>query len=147
MHCFGSYVDTESPSKTPSKTLSVTSPQNLSTAVAQRNIAMIKTKFSTVLTTSCTSLLTRKIGVLKVLRFLTIMYSSPDSRDGFDTVITVLESATNLDEIFYILSKYRLWDHINYFLLQSIIEKFADDDIELKSMMKQYQKDLTGQQY
>ena len=142
------YVDTETQSKTPlttpSKPLPVTSPQNVSTAVAQRNIAMIKTKFSALMTTSCRSLQTRKIDVFNVVRFLTIMYSSPDSRDDFDTDITVWESAKNLDEIFYILSKRKLWDHINYFLLQSIIERFADDDIELKSMMKQYQKDLTG---
>ena len=72
------------------------------------------------------------------------MYSSPDSRDGSDTVTTVLESAKSLDEIFYALSKYMVWDYLNYFLLQSFIERFADDDIELKSMMKQYQKDLTG---
>ena len=110
----------------------------------QRNIAMIKTKFSALTTRSCTSLQTRNISVLDVVKFLTIMYSSPDSRDGFDTVFTVLETAKNLDEICCLLSKYRLWDHINYFLLQSIIEKFADDDVELKSMMKQYQKDLTG---
>ena len=72
------------------------------------------------------------------------MYSSPDSKDGSDTVTTVVESAKSLDEIFRALSKHRLWDYLNYHLLQSIIEAFAHDDKELKSMMEQYQKDLTG---
>ena len=72
------------------------------------------------------------------------MYSSPDSRDGGDTVTMVVESARSLDEIFRALSKYRLWDFLNYYLLQSIIEEFASDDDELNGMMKQYQKDLTG---
>ena len=72
------------------------------------------------------------------------MYSSPDTRDGGDTVTMVVESARSLDEIFRALSKYRLWDFLNYYLLQSIIEEFASDDDELNGMMKQYQKDLTG---
>ena len=56
----------------------------------------------------------------------------------------VVESATSLDQIFRALSKYRLWDFLNYYLLQSIIEEFASDDDELNGMIKQYQKDLTG---
>ena len=72
------------------------------------------------------------------------MYSSPNSRDGSDTVTTVLEAAKNLDEIFRALGKYGLWDYINYYLLQSIIEEFAGDDDELNGMMEQYQQDLTG---
>ena len=56
----------------------------------------------------------------------------------------VVESARSLDEIFRALSKHRLWDYLNYHLLQSIIEAFADDDKELNGMMEQYQKDLTG---
>ena len=72
------------------------------------------------------------------------MYSSPNSRDGSDTVTTVLEAAKSLDEIFRALGKYGLWDYINYYLLQSIIEEFAGDDDELNGMMEQYQQDLTG---
>ena len=72
------------------------------------------------------------------------MYSSPNSRDASCTVATVLESAGSLDEIFCALGKYGLWDYLNYYLLQTIIEEFASDDDELKNMMEQYQRDLTG---
>ena len=72
------------------------------------------------------------------------MYSSPNSRDGSETVTTVRESAVSLDEIFRALSKYRVWDYLNYYLLQSINEEFASDDNELNGMMEQYQRDLTG---
>ena len=72
------------------------------------------------------------------------MYSSPNSRDGSNTVTTVLESAESLDEIFRALSKYKVWDYLNYYLLQSINEEFASDDDELNVMVKQYQRDLTG---
>ena len=122
-----------------------TSPQNPSAvAVAQRNIQMIKGKFSLLVTKSRKKLQDRKIDVDDVQTFLITMYSSPDSKDGSDTVTTVVESARSLDEIFRALSKHRLWDYLNYYLLQSIIEAFADDDDELNHMMEQYQEDLTG---
>ena len=72
------------------------------------------------------------------------MYSSPNSRDGSYMVTTVIESARNLDEVFRALSKCGLWDYLNYYLLQEIIEEFANDDDELNSMIEQYQRDLTG---
>ena len=105
---------------------------------------MIKGKFSTLVTKSRRKLQSRKIDVDDVQMFLVTLYSSPDSKDGSDTVTTVVESARSLDEIFRALSKHRLWDYFNYYLLQSIIEEFADDDDELKRMMEQYQEDLTG---
>ena len=105
---------------------------------------MIKGKFSILVTKSCKKLQNRKIDVDDVQTFLVTMYSSPDSEDGSDTVTTVVESARSLDEIFRVLSKHRLWDYLNYYLLQSIIEAFACDDKELNGMMEQYQEDLTG---
>ena len=105
---------------------------------------MIKGSFSKLLTKSCKRLQSKQIDVEDVQTFLVMMCSSPNSRDGNDTVTTVLESAKNLNEIFRALSKYGVWDYLNYFLLQSIIEHFAGADDELKDMMEQYQKDLTG---
>ena len=123
-----------------------TSSQNPAVAIAQRNIQKIQGKFSALVTKSCRRLQSRKIKikVKDIQTFLVTMYSSPKSRDGSDTVTTVVESARNLDEIFRALSKHRLWDYLNYYLLQSIIEEFASDDDELNGMMKQYQQDLTG---
>ena len=105
---------------------------------------MIKGKFSLLVTKSRRKLQNRKVDVDDIQTFLVTMYSSPDSEDGSDTVTTVVESAKSLDEIFCALSKHRLWDYINYYLLQNIIEKFAGDDDELNGMMGQYQEDLTG---
>ena len=105
---------------------------------------MIQGKFSILVTKSRKKLQNRKIDVDDVQVFLVTMYSSPDSKDGSDTVTTVVESARSLAEIFRALSKHRLWDYLNYYLLQNIIEAFADDDKELNGMMEQYQHDLTG---
>ena len=120
------------------------SPQRPTVAVARRNILMIEGKFSTLVTMSCERFQSRKISIGAVQTFLITMYSSPNSRDGSNAVTTVVESAKSMEEIFRALSKYRLWDYLNYFLLQSIIEAFAHDDRELNDMMQQYQQDLTG---
>ena len=105
---------------------------------------MIKGKFSILVTKSRKKLQNRKIDVDDVQTFLVTMYSSLNSKDGSDTVTTVVESAKSLDEIFRTLSKHGLWDYLNYYLLQNIIEQFAGDDKELNGMMEQYQEALTG---
>ena len=72
------------------------------------------------------------------------MCSSCNSRDGSETVATNIESAKDLDKIFRVLSKNGFWDYRKYYPLQNIIEQFASDDVELKKMMEEYQKDLSG---
>ena len=138
-------IDTGTPSATRPGSPSAVHPHIPSTvAVARRNIRKIQGKFSTLVTKSCKRLQSRETDVDEVQTFLIVMFSSPSSRDGSDTVTTVVESTKSLEEIFRALSKYRLWDYFNYFLLQSIIEEFANDDNELNGMMEQYQQDLTG---
>ena len=143
--CLITCIDAVTPFSTTPESLFVASAQNpAAVAWAQRNIQMIKTKFSSVVTKSCTKLQSRKISVEKVQTFLVTMYSSPNSSNGSYMVATVVEPARSLDEIFRALSKHGLWNYLNYYLLQSIIEEFACDDDELKGMMEQYQRDLTG---
>ena len=143
--CLITCIDAVTPFSTTPESLFVASAQNpAAVAWAQRNIQMIQTKFSSVVTKSCTKLQSRKISVEKVQTFLVTMYSSPNSSNGSYMVATVVEPTRSLDEIFRALSKHGLWNYLNYYLLQSIIEEFACDDDELKGMMEQYQRDLTG---
>ena len=121
-----------------------TSEQDPAVAVAKRNIQKIQGKFSALVTRSRRKLQSMQISVEDVQTFLVTMYSSPNSTDGSDMVISVVQSATSLDRIFRALGIHRLWDYLNYYLLQSIIEEFASGDDELNGMMVQYQRDLTG---
>ena len=139
------FADTGTPSATRPGSPSAVHPHIPSTvAVARRNIRKIQGKFSTLVTKSCKRLQSRETDIDEVQTFLIVMFSSPSSRDGSDMVTTVVESTKSLEDIFRALSKYRLWDYLNYFLLQSIIEEFASDDNALNDMMEQYQQDLTG---
>ena len=105
---------------------------------------MIKGRFATLVTTSSRNLQYREISVDRVKTYLIIMYSSPDTMDANNTVNSVLGSASSFDELFRKLSEHGYWNYHNHFLLQNIIDKFAHDDIELKGMIQQYQRDLTG---
>ena len=136
-------LDTETLVATRLESPSATSQQDPGVAVARRNIQRIKGKFSTLVTRSRRRLQSMEISVEDMQTFLVTMYPT-ESTDGNDVVIMVVESAASLDEIFRALGKYKLWDYLNYYLLQSIIEEFAEDDDELNGMMVQYQKDLTG---
>ena len=138
------HVGNGTPSATTPESPSNTGQNRYALAVAQRNIRKIKGKFSTLVTKSRTRLQSREISIEDVQTFLVTMYSSPNSRDGDYMVATVVESTRSLDEIFRALGKYGLWDYLNYYLLQSIIEEFGSDDDELNGMMVQYQRDLTG---
>ena len=113
-------------------------------AIAVHNTRIINGKFSKLVTKSCKRLQTKGINIKEVQVFLITMYSSPNSRDGIDTITTVIKSAESLNEIFVGLGEYGLWDYLNYDLLQDMIEVFASDDDELNGMMDQYMKDLTG---
>ena len=135
--CYFICTDTGTP-------LAITSQDPSRAAVAQRNIIMIQGKFAMLVTKSRKRLQYREIDVEDIQIFLVTMYSSPNSRDGTGMVITVLESAKSLGEIFRTLGKYGLWNYLNYSLLQSIIKEFAHDDKELNDMMEEYQQDLTG---
>ena len=136
---YSTCADTRTPSATPPK-----NPSAELVAIAVRNNRKIEGKFSKLVTKSRKRLQSKGVDVEDVQEFLITMYSSPNSRDGSDIITTVLESAESLNEIFRALSKYKVWDYLNYYLLQSINEEFASDDDELNVMMKQYQRDLTG---
>ena len=136
---YSTCADTRTPSATPPKNQSAEL-----VAIAVRNNRKIEGKFSKLVTKSRKRLQSKDVDVEDVQEFLITMYSSPNSRDGSDIITTVLESAESLNEIFRALSKYKVWDYLNYYLLQSINEEFASDDDGLNVMMKQYQRDLTG---
>ena len=123
-----------------------TSPENsfsVTVAIAKQNIQKIDKMFAMLVSKSLEKLQREKIRVEDFLTFLVRVYSSPNSRDGRDLITTVIGPAKNLDEIFHGLSTCRLWDYLNYFLLQSIIEEFLQSDKEMNDMMGQYLKDLT----
>ena len=104
---------------------------------------MIEEEFAALVMKTRKRLQSRNIDVEDLQEFLIHKFSSPNSRDANKMVEEIL-TAGNLREIFHKLSKYGLWNHHNYYLLNGIIKKFARKDDVLKDAMDQYRKALTG---
>ena len=57
----------------------------------------------------------------------------------------VLDTISDIDEMFYTLSKdKKIWSYYNYYLLKAIIEEFASEDQELNTGMTNYLNNLAG---
>ena len=118
-----------------------TKPKSQFKAIGQCSLQKINGKFSKLVTESCRRIQRRNISVKDFQLFIVTMCSSYDSRD---MVTAEIISARSLDRIFLALSKNGIWNYLNYYPLQSVIEQFASDDKKLRGMMEQYQKDLSG---
>ena len=130
------HTHTTEPASLSTGTISVKHP------VEQCSIQKMKGKFSKLVAESCRRIQRSKINIKYFQLFIVAMCSCDPKGD--DVVATKVESAKDLDEIFRILSKSGFWDYLNYYPLQSVIEHFASNDNELRDMMEQYKKDLSG---
>ena len=74
--------------------------------------------------------------------FLGNMYSCEGKMKGNQFVKKLLKPSASISEMFETLTVEAVWDFMNYYLLESIIEEYGDD--RTKEMMEQYKQDLTG---
>ena len=105
---------------------------------------MIRKKFASLLRIASNRLQTKGISIEDLLLFLEAQYSLEDSNDGSDFVAAVTESSLTIGGIFRAIGKQHLWTYWNYFLLQSLVEEFANDDKDLRASITQYGEELTG---
>jgi len=108
-------------------------------------IQIITGKFTSLLCLAKQKLKSLQIDVEDLRLHLIVEYSPSDSlgASAGGNISTILGAATNIDAIFSALTTHRLWDHLNYHLLQSIVKEFASGDEELKLQVEQYQRDVT----
>jgi len=106
---------------------------SLTITIARSNHQNITGKFASLLILAKRKLKSLQIDIEDLRLHLLVKYSS-DSRN----INTILGAANNIDDIFRALTTHRLWDHLNYHLLQSIVKEFASRDEELNLRVKQY---------
>ena len=53
-----------------------------------------------------------------------------------------ISKSSTVDEVFDILTQYKLWNYWNYETLADVVREFAADDPEIKSLMETYKQDL-----
>ena len=113
--------------------------------VIRDRIQIITGKFTSLLCLAKQKLKSLQIDIEDLRLHLIVEYSPSDSLDASagGNISTILGAATNIDAIFSALTTHRLWDHLNYHLLQSIVKEFASRDEELNLQVEQYQRDLS----
>ena len=55
-----------------------------------------------------------------------------------------IPESSSIDEIFKVIYRNKLWDHLNYSPLQEIVKKFVGDDEDLNTRFTNYRKDLAS---
>jgi len=115
------------------------------TAIVLRNIQNMKGKFASLLTLAEQKLKSLPVDIEDLRLHLIVKCSPSESLEPSAgvNINTILGAATSIDAIFSALTTHRLWDHLNYHLLQSIVKEFASRDEELNSQVEQYQRDVT----
>ena len=121
-----------------------------SLVLAKENLQKIKFKYASLLSLAL-SVLQRKNIDMSIFRvFLAALYlPEEDSNDTREInpsrfVAKVLGSAQDLVEIFQSLMVQGLMSYKNCYVLRSIINHYASDEIELKKKLSEYEEALAG---
>ena len=115
-------------------------------AVVQRNCVIIGRKWGA-LVAHTDEVLQDKLDSKEITSnrfrlFLGNLYSCQGKMNGSQFVKKLFKPCVNISEMFEMLTVEGVWDFMNYYLLESIIEEYGDD--RTKAMMEQYKQDLTG---
>lgn len=78
----------------------------------------------------------KEIRISGVRHILGVLFSYGGKMDGDELVRKILEHSTNVSEMFESLTVEKLWDFINYYPLESIIDEYGDD--AARRMMEQH---------
>jgi len=115
-------------------------------AVARRNLMVMKRKWGDLVAHTDKVLRDKldkkEISMNGVRHVLGALFSYVGKMDGNEFVRKVLKPSANVSEMFETMTAEELWDFMNYYPLESIIDKYGDD--ATTRMMEQYKRDLTG---
>ena len=121
-----------------------------SSVLAKENLQKIKFEYATLLSLAL-SVLQRKNIDMPIFRvFLIALYlPEEDSNDAREInpsrfIAEVLGTAHGLSEIFQSLLAQGLMDYKNCYVLRSIIDRYASDEIEMKKELNEYEETLAG---
>ena len=111
---------------------------------------MIKDKFASLLALAHRVLQGKNIDSSNLRLFLAACYlPEEDSNDAREInpsrfIVEVLGTAQNLGEIFELLMIRGLLSYKNFYILRSMINHYASDDIEIKTKLDEYEQELAG---
>ena len=102
--------------------------------LAHENHQKINGKFASLLTDVCQKLQNGDISVDNFRLFVIALFPPGDC----------IPKSSDLRQIFEVITRHGLWNYWHYSPLQQIVEKFAADDQDMKTWIKNYKNDLVG---
>ena len=115
-------------------------------AVSRRNLMIIGRKWGALVALTDEVLQdkldNKEITSNRFRLFLGNLYSCQGKMNGSQFVKKLFKPCANISEMFEMLTVEGVWDFMNYYLLESIIEEYGDD--RTMAMMERYKQDLTG---
>ena len=121
-----------------------------SLVIAKENLRMIKDKFASLLALAHRVLQGKNVDSSNLRLFLAARYlPEEDSNDTREInpsrfIVEVLGSAQSLSEIFELLMVQDLLNYKNFYVLRSIINEYASDEIQIKNKLSEYEEALAG---
>ncbi len=119
-------------------TVTITTEANSPTEIVKRNQIKINRKFASLV-----------LNVRKKLEAMDI-----DMNDFSEFILTffggdvgqklVSGPSQSVGDIFKSITKHKLWDYMNYYYIEEILEEFGGDDRELTEWVRDYKTDLGG---
>ncbi len=107
-------------------------------AVAKQNSRMINRKFASLVRRVFSRLQVKKIDIEELKLYLFQAYRSNS------LAASSLNAATTVNELFIAIARLGLWNYLDYELLESIIDEFAEGDESFQGLLVDYQQQLSG---
>ena len=123
---------------------------NDSLVLAKENLQKIRDKFASLLALAHRVLQQKNIDINNFRLFLTARYlpeeDSNDTRDlnPSNFVSQILGDAQSISKILESLMTHCLLSYKNFYVLRSITNEYASDEIELTKKLKEYEEELAG---
>ena len=120
-----------------------------SLVLAKENLQKIKGKFATLIALAEGVLQGKNIKMSNLRPFLTAHYL-PEEDDNDtrainpSTFVSQVLGAQSVSEILQSLMVHRLLSYKNFYILRSIIDHYASDDIEMETKLDEYEQELAG---
>ena len=111
--------------------------ENSSSEIFKRNHAKIRRKFSSLVTSARKKLEAKNIDINDFSEFVMLFFEG-------DVGQTVAGTSQSISDIFRDITKHKLWDYMNYYSIEAILEEFGGEDGEINQLLRDYKMELAG---
>lgn len=100
----------------------------------KRKLTKLKSKFASLLIDIHRFLQDVPVSIQEFRIFVSFLTASEENHSSlyFNNHLPRISKAASIDEIFALLSENHYWTHLNYHILEAVVDKFGNDDLQKK---------------